>query len=99
MKQLIALMLILFCSSTCISSYATDKQTAGSETYVHRVKGYRGSIAITDQYLVWIGFDTSHGSMFNEHHYLGAGAGFFIAPTGFFPLFGHAFVDYNAYIL
>jgi len=99
MKQLIALMLILFCSSTCISSYATDKQTAGSETYVHRVKGYRGSIAITDQYLVWIGFDTSHGYMFNEHHYLGAGAGFFIAPTGFFPLFGHAFVDYNAYIL
>ena len=37
--------------------------------------------------------------MFNEHHYLGAGAGFFITPTGFFPLFGHAFIDYNAYIL
>ena len=70
-----------------------------SNTDIYRAKGYRGSVSITDQYVVWIGFDTSHGYMFNEHHYLGAGVGLFLAPTGFFPLFGHTFIEYNAYIL
>ena len=47
------------------------------EVISYRGRGYRGNVAFTDQYLVWMGFDTSHGYMFNEHHYLGAGAGLF----------------------
>jgi len=97
-KSILTILIMLLCSTICLSSFATDKQSAENRTETHRAKGYRGSVALTDQYIVWIGFDTSHGYMFNEHHYLGAGAGFFIAPTGFFPLFGHAFIDYNAYI-
>ena len=89
---------------TCRSYSDSDRlQSADrghkSNTDIYRAKGYRGSVSITDQYVVWIGFDTSHGYMFNEHHYLGAGVGLFLAPTGFFPLFGHTFVEYNAYIL
>ena len=38
------------------------------EAISYRARGYRGNVAFTDQYLVWMGFDTSHGYMFNEHH-------------------------------
>ena len=96
--------LILMSCLTCRSYSDSDRlQSADrgrkSNTDIYRAKGYRGSVSITDQYVVWIGFDTSHGYMFNEHHYLGAGVGLFLAPTGFFPLFGHTFIEYNAYIL
>ena len=60
---------------------------------------YRGSISLTDQYLFWVGFDTSHGWMFDEHHYLGGGVGFATVPDGFWPTIAHVFVDYSAYIL
>ena len=46
-----------------------------------RSAGYRGSVTLTDQYFVIVGFDTSHGYMFNEHHYLGAGVGGFFIPV------------------
>ena len=36
--------------------------------------------------------------MFDEHHYLGAGAGLFIVP-GATPPFAHIFMEYKAYIL
>ncbi len=67
------------------------------EAISYRARGYRGNVAFTDQYLVWMGFDTSHGYMFNEHHYLGAGAGLFLAPIYDLPAFGHVFLDYHAY--
>ncbi len=63
-----------------------------------RERGYRGSVTLTDQYLAIIGFETSHGYMFNEHHYLGAGVGGFFIPTDNLPRFGQVFVDYRAYL-
>lgn len=66
----------------------------------YRMKGYAGSVSFTDQYLVWLGLDTSHGYMFNEHHYLGAGAGFFLAPIDDVPpALIHVYGEYKAYFL
>ena len=78
--------------------------TAGAQTKAklpsYRSKGYAGSVSFTDQYLVWLGIDTSHGYMFNEHHYLGAGAGFFLAPIDDVPpTLVHVFGEYKAYFL
>ena len=56
------------------ASLCADAQTK-TEIPAYRQKGYSGSVSFTNQYLVWLGFDTSHGYMFNEHHYLGGGAG------------------------
>lgn len=63
-----------------------------------RTSGYKGSVSLTAR-LVFLGLDTSHGYMFNGHHYLGAGIGFFTAPVGEIPAFGHLYADYKAYLL
>lgn len=65
----------------------------------YRTSGYSGNLSFTNKYFVWIGLDTSHGYMFNPHHYLGAGAGLFAAPVSGFPVFAHAYADYRAYLL
>ena len=96
MKKLI-LFAALSVATMCFAASAANARV--SDPVLYRSAGYKGSVSLTDITLAWVGLETSHGYMFNEHHYLGAGAGVFIAPTGFFPLFGHAFVDYNAYIL
>ena len=70
----------------------------GKDAKSFRQTGYKGSVLYTNHYLVWQGVETSHGYMFNEHHYLGAGAGFMLAPIDNVPTFGRGFVDYNAYI-
>ena len=44
------------------------------------------------------GIETSHGYMFNRHHYLGAGVGAFFLPLDNVPAFGRVFAEYNAYI-
>lgn len=64
-----------------------------------RNKGYQGSVSFTDMLLLWNGLETSHGYMFNAHHYLGAGVGVLTTiplsePDAFI---GHIFVDYHAY--
>lgn len=87
--------------SVCIavSGYAAVAQEKDETVPSYRAQGYRGNISFTDQSLIWMGFDTSHGYMFNQHHYLGAGVGLFLAPIADLPVFGHLFVDYHAYIL
>ena len=65
----------------------------------YRDKGYKGNVAITDQYFVFIGFDTSHGYMLNRHHYIGGGIGAFAFPNDIFPTFLNVFADYHAYML
>jgi len=63
-----------------------------------RERGYKGNVSYTNMFFVWNGFDTSHGYMFNEHHYLGGGTGFCIVPDGLdFPTFVHLYADYHAY--
>lgn len=64
----------------------------------YRSQGYKGNAAVTYFFPFWFGMDTSHGYMFNEHHYLGGGAGFYL--TGFThnaPVLLRAFADYHAY--
>ncbi len=65
---------------------------------LYRTSGYKGGVSLTDQ-LVFVGLDTSHGYMFNCHHYLGGGAGFFLMPFDSVPAFGRVFADYKAYLL
>ncbi len=65
---------------------------------LHRTFGYKGSVALTDL-MVFVGLDTSHGYMFNSHHYLGGGAGFFLMPFDSVPAFGRVFADYKAYFM
>ena len=50
----------------------------------YRQKGYAGSVAVSDMFLFFAGFDTSHGYMFNEHHYLGGGVEIYVL-TPFLP--------------
>ena len=70
----------------------------GEDVKFFRQAGYKGSVLYTNHYLVWQGVETSHGYMFNNHHYLGASAGFMLAPIDNVPTFGMLFVDYSAYI-
>lgn len=78
---------IIFVSYSCGDLYAQERN-----------RGYQGSVSYSNMALQWNGIETSHGYMFNEHHYLGAGAGIFVIPfskpEGFL---GHVFVDYHAY--
>lgn len=62
-----------------------------------RSRGYKGNALYTNHYIVWQGVETSHGYMFNSHHYLGAGVGAFFLPLDKVPAFGRVFVEYNAY--
>jgi len=48
--------------------------------------------------LMWNGIDTSHGYMFNENHYMGAGFGFYLVPQRVsMPIILHFYLDYHAY--
>ena len=87
-KKLALIVAIYFVSYSCETLYAQERN-----------KGYQGSISYSNMALLWNGIETSHGYMFNEHHYLGAGVGLLAAipfskPEGFL---GHIFVDYHAY--
>lgn len=85
------LTIILFLLCTAISS-------AVAQTPRFRETGYKGSVSYTNQYIFWQGLETSHGYMFNEHHYLGVGAGIFLLPIDNVPSFTNVFIDYHAYI-
>ena len=101
MNKIIATSLVLL-ALCCICMSASGKSGTVPEPCkeaVHRSAGYRGSVSLTDHVVVWVGLETSHGYMFNAHHYLGAGAGIFMVPSTPFPTVAHFFVDYNAYIL
>ena len=72
--------------------------TLRAQEHNYRSPGYKGNVAYTNSFLYWNGLDTSHGYMFNEHHYLGGGAGVYLNPaTRVVPTFVHAYADYHAY--
>ncbi|MCM1515721.1 MAG: hypothetical protein NC080_04790 [Paraprevotella sp.] len=98
MKNIIKTCIMMASCLLLASEQPSVAEGRGGEP-LYRTSGYKGSVSLTDQILVWVGFDTSHGYMFNEHHYLGAGAGFFMAPIDALPMFGHVFAEYKAYIL
>lgn len=73
--------------------------TAFAQTPTFRNQGYKGSVTYTNHCIVFNGLETSHGYMFNEHHYLGGGVGAFVlTPVEELPTFMKVFVDYQAYI-
>lgn len=81
-----------------------DKAKARKEIPAYRQKGYAGSVSLNSELLYAPGLETSHGYMFNVHHYLGAGVGINIFPILFPPpattaYFTRIFVEYKAFIL
>ena len=60
MKRILTLILL----AAAISMNAQENP----EIPAYRNRGYAGSVSITDQNIILIGLDTSHGYMFNEHH-------------------------------
>lgn len=77
MKKIIVFLSLLLSSMISLSAQDTCQKEVNSD---FRSRGYKGSVLYTNHYLVWQGIETSHGYMFNRHHYLGAGVGaFFLA--------------------
>lgn len=81
-----------------------DKAKARKEIPAYRQKGYAGSVSLNSELVYALGLETSHGYMFNVHHYLGAGVGFNILPMLYPPpsttaYFTRIFVEYKAFIL
>lgn len=74
--------------------------TANAQTRNYRDPGYKGSISLTDQYLVFLGLETSHGYMFDSNNYLGAGANysFPLVKGKVRPNCLTTFVDYHRYM-
>lgn len=88
MKRIITVIVVAFAISAA----------AFSQTPSFRGRGYKGNISYTNMIIVWNGLDTSHGFMFDEQHYLGVGAGFYLVPDGLdFPTIVHFYADYHAY--
>ena len=59
MKKLIVF--AAFCAAA-LSLSAVSADAKASDPVHYRTEGYRGSVSLTNQYLAWIGVDTSHGS-------------------------------------
>lgn len=93
--KIIVFLSLLLSSMISLSAQDTCQKEVNSD---FRSRGYKGSVLYTNHYLVWQGIETSHGYMFNRHHYLGAGVGAFFLPFDSMPAFGRVFAEYNAYI-
>ena len=74
-----------------------DKAKARKEIPAYRQKGYAGNASLFKSY-GFSGLDTSHGYMFNEHHYLGAGANYSICDWSWRFQLLNLYVDYKAYV-
>lgn len=75
MKRILTIIILLACA---VSMSAQEN----SEVPAYRNKGYAGNVSISNQLIFIYGFGTSHGYMFNEHHYLGGGVGFYATTLG-----------------
>ncbi len=93
MKRILTILTLL---AFAVSMSAQDN----AEIPAYRNKGYAGNVSFTDHMIVFLGLDTSHGYMFNEHHYLGAGVGVYITPmvvNNVVPMTAHVFAEYKSY--
>lgn len=59
-KFALIIVAIFFVLYSCETLYAQERN-----------HGYQGSVSYSNMALLWNGIETSHGYMFNEHHYLG----------------------------
>ena len=90
MKRILTLILL----AAAISMSAQENP----EFPAYRNKGYAGSVSFTDQNIILVGLDTSHGYMFNEHHYLGGGLDAYIVPISLeSPIGYHFYAAYKSY--
>lgn len=90
------LVLLAVCMLPVCMSARTEK-----ETPAYRQKGYAGSVDLTGWNILFFGLETSHGYMFNGHHYLGGGLGAHFCPIFFPDMIGvfEPFIEYKAYFL
>lgn len=97
MKRLRTIILtVALCALPVCMSAKTERETPS-----YRQKGYAGSISIADMFIYFAGLDTSHGYMFNEHHYIGGGLEMYFTPT-FWPAvvsYIEPYIEYKAYFL
>lgn len=94
MKRILTIILMM---AFAASMSAQDN----TEIPAYRNKGYAGSVSFNDHMFLFLGLDTSHGYMFNEHHYLGGGLGFYITPlvvNDVVPMTGHIYAEYKSYL-
>ena len=63
-----------------------------------RSRGYKGNVGI-QTFELMPGILTSHGYMFNGHHYLGAGFNATVFPDNDFEMAISPFIEYQAYFL
>jgi hypothetical protein len=81
-----------------IALLAAFTVSASAQAPSFRSRGYKGNVGI-QTFELMPGILTSHGYMFNGHHYLGAGVGFTVIPSSDLSIIVSPFIEYQAYIL
>lgn len=97
MKRLRTIILtVALCALPVCMNASTERETPS-----YRQKGYAGSISGANLFVYFIGVDTSHGYMFNEHHYLGGGLEMFVTPIFWPTVIGYfePYIEYKSYFL
>lgn len=92
MKKFIGILLVFFALQ--IGAAAQDYSIPA-----YRATGYKGNVSVTSLGLYWNGLETSHGYMFNDMVYLGAGAGVFFGVIEEFSLATRVFAEFEGYWL
>lgn len=90
-KHLLTVLTIILASATI-----TSAQESSLPKY--RAQGYKGNVGIVGECLwYFVGVETSHGYMFDEHTYLGIGAraSYFLLEGGILPV--NAYLEWRTY--
>ena len=98
MKKLRTLIAVLAIFTLPIITNAQENNKIPS----YRQKGYAGNVSVSDLNVFFVGLDTSHGYMFNEHHYLGGGVEAYLSVPvmkDMWVLMVGPFVEYKAFFL
>ena len=66
-------------------------------TNSHAEVRYRGNVALTDQYGVYLGLETSHGILIDGHYAIGAGIGGYMFPKKDILAFVNPFLTFDYY--
>lgn len=82
-----------------IAVLAVSSLNVSAQIPSFREQGYKGSVSLTDHLGVFVGAETSHGFMLDNHNYLGLGVGGFVFPNADHPTFMNVFLDYQNYLM
>lgn len=86
----------IFIVIICFISVFNVHEIVAKTTY--HSKGYHANIMVTNHFFVFMGAETSHGYMFDNHNYLGVGIGGYFLPMASMPIFANTFIDYHNYV-